>query len=289
MQGTESQVSVPASGISKNPTITIFSKADQNYYDISNDGAVVSNLVSAIIGSLYNNPIFDRQIIFEIGTSDDLADFAVRLGFNGNIQKRLGLYRMPGQPLTAINKKIIMFFTKPLGTFEVNIKAQDPYLANTPLNAFFSNGLTFSLANSRIPSWWSKGNPPVFISTVIYGSMIALTVDYNQVTGPIYEATKTAPGDAALQVLFNKLLSDSTLKYFSVGPFNGVELAALKNGNWINFFTVPNVLTNQLVNPYLYTIKNFKNARYNAANSFEYVKICATPIVYPTHNFYITL
>jgi hypothetical protein len=52
-----------------------------------------------------------------MGTSNDLAYFATKLGFNANLQKKLGLYYAKGSTATSFKKKILFFFFKPVATF----------------------------------------------------------------------------------------------------------------------------------------------------------------------------
>lgn len=76
------------------------------------------------------------------------------------------------------------------------IESADKSDPNTPLNTFFTPLLTEAEATKRNPSWWGPGNPPVYIDSVVYGSLIAMTVDVDAVTMPLYEnlTAQTANG-----------------------------------------------------------------------------------------------
>lgn len=82
-----------------------------------------------------------------------------------------------------------------------------------------------------------------------------------------------------MQVILNKIIVNPTLKITSLGPFSAAELSAIKNGKWADYLlSVPNTPTSQMTNPLVYTIKNFKQAKYNSTVSIEYYKInCGTP------------
>jgi hypothetical protein len=214
-----------------------------------------------------------------MGTSDDMADFAIRLGFNGNIQKKLGISRNPNTPLNSFTKKFIFLFTRPLGTFEVALGTSDPNLPNTPLNSFFNNYLTLTQANAQIPSWWSYGNPPVYINSVTYGSLLAMTVDFTPSTEGLYYSLEksTSFGVTEMQKIINQLINQQSLKSFSIGPFSTAEVNAIQNGQWLSFMMqVPNSGNSLPIYPYIFTVKDFNQVRFNSANSFDYVKVsCA--------------
>lgn len=120
-----------------------------------------------------------------------MAFFANRTGFNTNLQKKLGIYYTKSSTFTTYKKKIIFTFFKLLSTLEVSI---DP--TSNPVNTFFTSLLTADEVVKRNNSWWGVGYPPIYIDTVTYGSALILTVDYNNVTGPLYESVsgKTAMG-----------------------------------------------------------------------------------------------
>lgn len=56
-----------------------------------------------------------------MATSDDLPALANYMGFSRAFLKKLGLNRLSASTLTSFKKKIIFIFTKPLGTFSVQI------------------------------------------------------------------------------------------------------------------------------------------------------------------------
>lgn len=56
-----------------------------------------------------------------MATSDDLPSLANYMGFSRAFLKKLGLNRLSASTLTSFKKKIIFIFTKPLGTFSVQI------------------------------------------------------------------------------------------------------------------------------------------------------------------------
>lgn len=161
-----------------------------------------------------------------MGTTDDLGEFADRLNFNRALFKQIGIDFIPGSPLTAYKKKIIFLFTKPLGTFNAIIQSPIANLPNTPLNTFFSPALTLYEFDSKIPSWWSETNPPVYIDSVTYGSLLILTVDFNSVTSALLDRFEVAAsnGPSAAQPILNSLIAQPSLAVYSSGPFNTIEI-----------------------------------------------------------------
>jgi hypothetical protein len=122
LAGTDSQVPVPAGNNLKQPRISLFDQLNVQDITDSYDSTTLSRRISGAIG-LAMSQNKDYTIYFEMGTSDDVADFANRVNFNGALLKKLGLYRQAGVPLAAFQKKIIFLFTKPIGTFDVRIKS----------------------------------------------------------------------------------------------------------------------------------------------------------------------
>lgn len=280
LQGNNLPADVPIPSTFKNPRIKIIDRLNVNTITVPYDTDSINRALSgAISGSL--NLIRDNSVFFEMGTSDDLSDFADRLNFNPNLFKKLGLYREPGAPLTSVNKRIVIFFTKPIGTFEFLIESPNTTLPNTPLNTIFNTKMNSNEAKRRIPSWWSVGNPPVYVDSVTYGSMIFLTVEYNSITGPLYDILATAAnqGPNSLQTILTQIVNQPSLKTYSLGPFTDLDLDSLKTGKWIDYlFTIPSKPTAQMIQPLLYSTKDFLQLKYNAANTFEYCKICASSL-----------
>lgn len=214
-----------------------------------------------------------------MGTSNDLAYFATKLGFNANLQKKLGLYYTKGSTPTSFKKKILFFFFKPVATFEVLINSTDP-IANSPLNVLFTDLLTEAEVIKRTNSWWGVGAPPIYIDKVTYGSSIILTVDYTSTTGPLYEKVNTGSSEMTteeIQFNLNKIILSTSLKVLSVGPVSAAELAAIKSGNWADYIIqVPNSVTNKVSSPITYTVRDFNQLDYNSSVTFDYMKInCA--------------
>lgn len=73
-----------------------------------------------------------------MGTTDDLATFSDRVGFNKGLLKKLGIQTPTKAPFNKYQKKIIFLFTKPIATFNVQIKSFDPKNDDTPLNTFYN-------------------------------------------------------------------------------------------------------------------------------------------------------
>jgi hypothetical protein len=231
----------------------------------------------------------DYTVFFEMGTTDNLADFADRLNFNGALLKKLGLVRKPNSLLTSINKKILLFFSKPIGTFEVVIESPNTNLPNVPFNTFFNNA--FNLTDAQSAKYWGKKNPPVYIDSVTYGNMVFVVVDYNNNTADLYnKLEKGYYGDVyEAQTIIKDMLKPTTTKYYAYGPTTGAEIQAIKTTNWLDFFfTVPTSITKEIY-PIFYTVKDFTQRRYNVPNVFEYVKIGVRPIPKVNHTYKIRL
>lgn len=290
LDGSESPVPVPASAYLKNPKVKILDQMNVNTLTEDYEMAAISRKISGAIGlAMPQNK--DLTIYYEMGTTDDLADFANRLGFNGALLRKLGLARQGGPLLTAYRKKFIFVFTKPIGTFSAKVVSPNDYLPNTPLNAFFSPALTLAEFDSH-PSWWGPANPPVFIDSVTYGSLIVLTVDYSLATRKLYETLPEAAlaGPAAVQEVVNSMLRESSLKVFSRGPFSSLEIKAIKESNWSDFMLkLPNNIGNMVIQPLLYRVKDFGEQRFSVANRFEYVRVCASELQPVSHKIQIQL
>ncbi len=120
LSGTLSQMAVPAGANLKNPTIKIYDPLTQNVISSSyNVSSITQKISQSIASSLPVNP--DYTIYFEMGTTDDLDDFANRLDFNRALFRQLGIDPKAGEPLKSYKKKIIFVFTKPIGTFDAVI------------------------------------------------------------------------------------------------------------------------------------------------------------------------
>ena len=90
LDGTLSQIAVPAGPNLKNPTIKIYDQLTQNAISSSyNVSSITQKISQTIAQSIPVNP--DYTIYFEMGTTDDLDDFANRLDFNRALYKQLGL------------------------------------------------------------------------------------------------------------------------------------------------------------------------------------------------------
>jgi hypothetical protein len=120
--------------------------------------------------------------------------------------------------------------------------------------------------------------------------MIILTVDYNSVTAPLYDNLKTISSVSAAQNIIDVMVAQSSLKVFSRGPFNTIEINAIKSGNWLDYMLrVPNSISNMMIQPLVYSVKDFNQARYKSANQFAYIKVCATPLAPVYHKIKIQL
>lgn len=271
-----------------NENITIFDHPNARSFKT---GFKIGNITEQVSKSLIEAQTWfnDYTIYFEMGTTDNLADFADRLNFNGALLKKLGLVRKPNALLTSINKKILLFFSKPIGTYEAVIESPNENLPNVPFNAFFNK--LFSLTDAKSANYWGPKNPPVYIDSVTYGNMVFVVVDYNSNTAELYKKLENGYyGDVyEAQTIIKDMLKPTTTKYYAFGPITSNEIIAIKSSNWLDFFfTVPTDFKKE-VYPILYTVKDFTQRRYNVPNVFEYVKIGVRPIPKVNHNYKIRL
>lgn len=72
---------------------------------------------------------------------------------------------------------------------------------------------------------------------------MVISVDENEKTSSLYasiQAKLAGVGSTNISAAMTEMFQDSSVKVFSVGPFNPVEVAELKAGTWTNFFnTIP--------------------------------------------------
>ncbi len=123
-----------------------------------------------------------------------------------------------------------------------------------------------------------------------YGSLLILTVNFNSFTNSLYNQLQTAASPADAQPILNTIITDSSLQVFSRGPFNAIEINAIRNGNWKDMFIrVPNSNSNTIVQPLVDSVKDFNQARFNAANQFNYVKVCSSPSFSPPQPYKILI
>lgn len=83
------------------------------------------------------------------------------------------------------------------------------------------------------------------------------------------------------------MFQDSSVKVFSVGPFNNIEISDLKSGTWTNFFTeIPaSSYLIQSMRPVGFRVQDFKGQNVKVANRLQYEQIeCQTK---PTKNIKI--
>lgn len=76
-----------------------------------------------------------------------------------------------------------------------------------------------------------------------------------------------------------EMFQDSSVKVFSVGPFNSVEISDLKSGNWTSFFSaIPaNSSLIQSIKPVGFRVQDFKGQNVKVTNRLQYEQVeCQT-------------
>lgn len=54
--------------------------------------------------------------------------------------------------------------------------------------------------------------------------------------------------------------------------------------------SVPNSISNMVLQPFIYTVKDFNQVRYKVANQFNFTQVCQSPIPPPQpHKIFIKL
>jgi hypothetical protein len=87
-------------------------------------------------------------------------------------------------------------------------------------------------------------------------------------------------GKSAVQKIINEIVAQPSLQVFSRGPFNAIEINAIKSSDWLNYMLqVPNSVSNMVIQPLVYSVKDFNQVRYKSPNKLNYVKVCASPVV----------
>jgi hypothetical protein len=242
---TPIKVSIPALVTSDN-----FVQVDQP------DQANVSQAIGTMVRSATTSDLVTPstiQFLMEDYNSEESfalsANLSARyMGFNASASAS---YQRSAKERTVM----VYFFEK---MFEVVVEPPE-----TP-GAFFSEALTpVKLAELQALQKIGPDNPPLYVSNVVYGRMMAFTLTStstaSQIKAALYAAYKGIffSGSLNISAEHKKLLEEAKISVTSLGGDARATIAMIASGDWRAYFSATAPLTSAA--PISYTLRNLKD------------------------------
>jgi len=173
----------------------------------------------------------------------------------------------------SANERTVMvyFFEK---MFEVVVEPPP-----TP-GMFFSDAFTQDKLDEQIAlGKIGPGNPPVYVSNVVYGRMMAFTFTSTATASEIKAALNAAykgifSASASLSTQHKKVLEEGRISVTSLGGESSATIAVIASGDWRQYFTAAAKLTSAY--PISYTFRNLRDgsiAKVSEGTQYE-IKEC---------------
>jgi hypothetical protein len=255
--------------------VSIPSLATEDNYRVveTPDQAEVNQAIgSMIFNATTSNLVTPSTIQFVMEDYNSEESFALKSSLSG---RYLGFSASASASVSrqANERTVMVYFYEKM--FEAVVEPPQ-----TP-GSFFNSDFTMDRLNEQIAlGRMGPDNPPIYVSNVVYGRMMAFTFTSTATASEIKAALNAAykgifSASFSLSAEHKKILEEGKITVTSLGGQSKATVALIASGNWRDYFTEVAPLTSAY--PISYTFRNLGDgsiAKVAEATDYE-VKECA--------------